>query len=65
MREMFWEHMRSKKKEIDDKIMEHAKSNVEIICSNIGVKAASWQCDLCVLKNKCGALKEVKHKNRS
>ena len=40
------------------KIMKHTKCNV-------GVKASSWQCDLCVLKNKCGALKEVKYKNRS
>ncbi len=56
--------MRSKK-EIDDKIMKYTKSNVEITCSNVGVKAGSWQCDLCILKNNCGALKEVKHKNMS
>ena len=54
--------MRSKK-EIDDKIMKCTKSNVEITCSNVGVKAGSWQCDLCILKNNCGALKEVKRKN--
>ncbi len=56
--------MRSKK-EIDDKIMKYTKSNVEITCSNVSVKADLWQCDLCILKNNCGALKEVKHKNRS
>lgn len=56
--------MRSKK-EIDDKIMKYTKSNVEITCSNVGVRADSWQCDLCVLKNECGALKEVKHKKGS
>lgn len=32
--------MRSKK-EIDDKIMKYTKSNVEITCSNVGVKAGS------------------------
>lgn len=56
--------MRSKK-EIDDKIIKHTKSNVEITCSNVSVKVGSWQCGLCVLKNKCGALKEVKRKNMS
>ena len=55
--------MRSKK-EIDDKIMKYTKSNVEITCSNVG-KTGSWQCDLCILKNNCGALKEVKRKNMS
>ena len=56
--------MRSKK-EIDDKIMKYTKSNVEITCSNVGVKAGSWQGDLWILKNNCGALKEVKRKNMS
>ena len=36
------------------------KYDEEITCSNVGIKAGSWQCDFCVLKNKCGALKIVK-----
>ncbi len=42
-----------------------SKSNVEIVCGNVGVKAGSWQCNFCVIKNKCGALKAVKYKNKS
>lgn len=62
MRGMFWEHMRNKNR-TGNKIMKETKSNIEITCSNVGIKAGSWQCDFCVLKNKCGALKLVKRKN--
>lgn len=40
------------------------ESDVEITCSNVGVKAGSWQCNFCVLKNKCGALELVKGKKK-
>lgn len=40
------------------------KSDVEITCNNIGIKAGSWQCNFCVLKGKCGALKQVKGKDK-
>lgn len=39
-------------------------TDTEIICSNIGIKAGSWQCNFCVLESKCGALKQVKSKNK-
>ena len=40
------------------------KSDVEITCSNVGIKAGSWQCNFCVLKGKCGTLKQVKGKDK-
>jgi len=40
------------------------KYDVEITC-NVGIKAGSWQCDFCLIKNKCGALKLVKSNKNS
>lgn len=47
--------------EIQDKTK---PTNTDIVCSNVGVKAGSWQCNFCVLKGKCGALKQVKCKKK-
>lgn len=56
-----WIKMRN---ETDNKKMKETKSNVKITCSNVGIKAGSQQCNFCVLKNKCGALKIVENKKR-
>lgn len=35
------------------------KSDVEITCG-VGIKAGLWQCNFCLIKNKCGAFKLVR-----
>ena len=43
---------------------DNESSDVEIRCSNVGMKAGSWQCNFCLMKNKCGALSQVKKKSK-
>ena len=40
------------------------KKCFEQFCSNVGMNAGSWQCNFCLMKNKCGALSQVKKRSK-
>ena len=50
--------------EIHNSQKDNKSSDVEIRCSNVGMKAGSWQCNFCLIKNKCGALSQVKKRSK-
>lgn len=50
--------------ELHSSYKDDKSSDVEIRCSNVGIKAGSWQCNFCLMKNKCGALSEVKKRSK-
>ena len=50
--------------EIHSSQKDNKSSDVEIRCSNVRIKAVSWQCNFCLMKNKCDTLSQIKKRSK-